>query len=100
MKKIRQTLRKWFGKAEQSKGKVFTIAEDDELDAMRHKVYMAAIMYMKKKNGPLECENIIPIEAALYDAPYTMTTVTSFGWIYEVSNLSEEEKYSLKYQTK
>lgn len=99
MKKIRQTLRKWFGKAEQ-KRKVFTIAEDDELDAMRHKVYMAAIMYIKKKNGPLECENIIPIEAALYDAPYTMTMVTSFGWIYETTNLSEEEQYQLKYQTK
>jgi hypothetical protein len=99
MKKIRQTLRKMFGKAEQ-KRKVFTIAEDDELDAMRHKVYMAAIMYIKKKNGPLECDAIIPIEVALYDAPYTMTTVTSFGWIYEVSNLSEEERYSLKYKTK
>ena len=99
MRGIRQTLRKWFGKAERQR-KVITIAEDDELDAMRHKVLLAAIMYIKKKNGPLECDAIIPIEAALYDSPYTMTTITSFGWIYETTNLTEEEQYSLKYQTK
>lgn len=100
MKKIRQILHKLFGKAEQKRGKVITIAEDEELGAMRCKVYMAAIMYLKKKNGPLDCDAIIPISAALYDTPYTMTMVTSFGWIYETTNLSEEEQYSLKYQTK
>lgn len=97
MKKIRR----WLDRFKHRKSSLVINPYIDTQEDMQDKLIIACVYYLRSK-CPMEIyDRMLMVHAALCDEDdYTATIRTSSGTIYETTNLSEEEQYSLKYQTK
>lgn len=97
MKKIRR----WLDRFKHRKSSIVINPYTDTQEDMQDKLIIACVCYIRSRY-PMEVhDRMLMAHAALCDEDdYTATVRTSCGSIYEITNLSEEENYSLKYRTK
>ena len=97
MKKIAR----WLNRFKHRKSSIVINPYTDTQEDMQDKLIIACVCYLRSKHSMEVGDRMLMVHAALCDEDdYTATIRTSCGAIYETTNLSEEEKYSLKNQTK
>lgn len=106
MKKLKKKISRWLGKKDPSPHKpiweeITLRPETEDLDTLREKIVIAAMSYLKRKDYTEAGDRMLVVNAAMYDdigflclvqAPFDKDVV------YEVSNLSEDRKYTLKHK--
>ena len=98
MKKIS----KWLDQFKHRKSRIVINPYTDTQEDMQDKLVMACMYYLRSK-CPMEVgDKMLMVQAGLCDEDVDYTAVVRLcnGATYETTNLTEEEQYSLKYQTR